>query len=89
MKTDHSHLLIELPILLKPISAQSAREKSLRHGHIATRHTGRGHRPLAHFLIEDARAREDQVRLVAQPLLNILLHHGPERRWFFQALRFL
>ena len=30
--------LIELSLPLKPISTQSAREKSIRHGHISTLH---------------------------------------------------
>jgi len=35
---------------------------------------------LAGFLAEGARAREDQVRLVAQTLINILPDDDPERR---------
>jgi len=35
---------------------------------------------LARFLAEGARAREDQVRLAAQTLINILPDDDPERR---------
>ena len=35
-----SRRLIELSIPLDEISAQSAREKSIRHGHISTLHRG-------------------------------------------------
>jgi putative DNA methylase len=39
--------LIELSIPLDAISAQSAREKSIRHGHISTLHIWWARRPLA------------------------------------------
>jgi putative DNA methylase len=39
--------LIEVSLPLKPISAQSAREKSIRHGHISTLHIWWARRPLA------------------------------------------
>jgi len=39
--------LIELSLPLKAISDQSAREKSIRHGHISTLHTWWARRPLA------------------------------------------
>jgi putative DNA methylase len=38
---------IELSIPLDEISAQSAREKSIRHGHISTLHIWWARRPLA------------------------------------------
>jgi hypothetical protein len=44
--TDRKHL-IELSIPLDVISAQSAREKSIRHGHISTLHIWWARRPLA------------------------------------------
>ena len=39
--------LIEVSLPLKAISAQSAREKSIRHGHISTLHIWWARRPLA------------------------------------------
>ena len=39
--------LIELSLPLKAISEQSAREKSIRHGHISTLHIWWARRPLA------------------------------------------
>ncbi len=39
--------LIEFSIPLDAISAQSAREKSIRHGHISTLHLWWARRPLA------------------------------------------
>ena len=39
--------LIELSLPLEAISAQSAREKSIRHGHISTLHIWWARRPLA------------------------------------------
>ena len=39
--------LIEVSLPLKDISAQSAREKSIRHGHISTLHIWWARRPLA------------------------------------------
>ena len=46
MEGDRKHL-VEVSLLLKAISAQSAREKSIRHGHISILHTGWARRPLA------------------------------------------
>jgi putative DNA methylase len=43
----HNKRLIELSLPLKAISAQSAREKSIRHGHISTLHIWWARRPLA------------------------------------------
>jgi hypothetical protein len=39
--------LIEVALPLKEVSEQSAREKSIRHGHISTLHFGWARRPLA------------------------------------------
>jgi putative DNA methylase len=47
MKNDHTCRLIELSLPLDAISAQSAREKSIRHGHISTLHIWWARRPLA------------------------------------------
>jgi len=38
MKDDYDRHLIEVSLPLKAISAQSAREKSIRHEHISTVH---------------------------------------------------
>ena len=46
MKSDRKRL-IEVSLPLKAISAQSAREKSIRHGHISTLHIWWARRPLA------------------------------------------
>ncbi len=48
--------LIEFSIPLDEISAQSAREKSIRHGHISTLHIWWARRPLAtcHATIQEA-----------------------------------
>jgi putative DNA methylase len=46
VKGNHNRRLIEVSPL-KAISAQSAREKSIRHNHIATLHIWRARRPLA------------------------------------------
>jgi putative DNA methylase len=43
----HNKRLIELSLPLKAISTQSAREKSIRHGHISTLHIWWARRPLA------------------------------------------
>jgi len=45
--TARSKRLIEVSLPLKAISAQSAREKSIRHGHISTLHIWWARRPLA------------------------------------------
>jgi hypothetical protein len=45
--TDQPRRLIEVSLPLKAISAQSAREKSIRHGHISTLHIWWARRPLA------------------------------------------
>jgi putative DNA methylase len=42
---------VEQSIPLDPISAQSAREKSIRHGHISTLHIWWARRPLAIYCI--------------------------------------
>jgi adenine-specific DNA methylase len=47
MKDNHNRCLIEVSLSLKPISAQSAREKSIRHGHISALHIWWARRPLA------------------------------------------
>jgi len=47
MTNNHGRRLIEVSLPLKPISAQSAREKSIRHGHISTLHIWWARRPLA------------------------------------------
>jgi putative DNA methylase len=38
MKNDHTLRLIEVSLPLARLSEQSAREKSIRHGHISTLH---------------------------------------------------
>lgn len=43
----HPKRLIELTLPLQAISEQSAREKSIRHGHISTLHIWWARRPLA------------------------------------------
>jgi putative DNA methylase len=45
--TTQSKRLLEVSLPLKAISAQSAREKSIRHGHISTLHIWWARRPLA------------------------------------------
>jgi hypothetical protein len=47
MKNDPPPRLIEVSLPLKAISAQSTREKSIRHGHISTLHIWWARRPLA------------------------------------------
>jgi putative DNA methylase len=47
MKNDQTRRLIEVSLPLAQISAQSAREKSIRHGHISTLHIWWARRPLA------------------------------------------
>jgi len=44
---DHTRRLIEVSLPLARISEQSAREKSIRHGHICTLHIWWARRPLA------------------------------------------
>ena len=45
--TDHPKRLIEVAFPLREVSAESAREKSIRHGHISTLHIWWARRPLA------------------------------------------
>jgi hypothetical protein len=47
MSSNHNRRLIEVSLPLKAISAQSAREKSIRHGHVSTLHIWWARRPLA------------------------------------------
>jgi putative DNA methylase len=47
MKNDHTLRLIEVSLPLARLSEQSAREKSIRHGHISTLHIWWARRPLA------------------------------------------
>ena len=47
MEHDRNRRLIEVSLPLKAISAQSAREKSIRHGHMSTLHIWCVRRPLA------------------------------------------
>jgi putative DNA methylase len=47
MNNHPTRRLIEISLPLKPISAQSAREKSIRHGHISALHIWWARRPLA------------------------------------------
>ena len=46
--------LIEVALPLKEVSEQSAREKSIRHGHISTLHIWWARRPLAACRAEQA-----------------------------------
>lgn len=47
MKGNHNRRLIKVSLPLKPTSTQSAREKSIPHGHISTLHIWWARRPLA------------------------------------------
>ncbi|CAG7614883.1 DUF1156 domain-containing protein [Leucobacter soli] len=65
--------LIEVALPLDAINAQSAREKSIRHGHPSTLHLWWARRPLATAravlfaqLVDDPSAREDEFRDEAQ-----------------------
>ncbi|UBH05864.1 hypothetical protein K8P10_001375 [Leucobacter sp. Psy1] len=65
--------LIEVALPLDAINAQSAREKSIRHGHPSTLHLWWSRKPLATAravlfaqLVDDPSAREDEYRAEAQ-----------------------
>lgn len=65
--------LIEVALPLDAINAQSAREKSIRHGHPSTLHLWWARRPLATAravlfaqLVDDPSAREDEFRTEAE-----------------------
>jgi putative DNA methylase len=78
MTTPYSKRLIEVTLPLAAISAQSAREKSIRHGHISTLHIWWARRPLAAMraaifasLIPDPGNDEERKKL--EELISIIV----------------
>ena len=86
--SDYKKKLIEVALPLEAINRESAREKSIRHGHPSTLHLWWARRPLATCravlfasLVDDPSAHPDQFRTDQDQEKSASACSGSSRSW--------